>query len=133
MIKLDENENSNETITSIVENESNTSLLSIEVPINFHTDLTSLNKFIQAHIVQPSELKSSDLTPRKVVFKSACLDNVDKSPLNVKKNRRTRMKYNDAQVRIFMHLDKDLFKHTWIILDKSFGRGVSILTLPGRK
>ena len=133
MIKLDENENSNETITSIVENESNTSLLSIEVPINFHTDLTSLNKFIQAHIVQPSELKSSDLTPRKVVFKSACLDNVDKSPSNVKKNRRTRMKYNDAQVRIFMHLDKDLFKHTWIILEKSVGRGVSILTLPGRK
>lgn len=107
MIKLDENENSNETITSIVENESNTSLLSIEVPINFHTDLTSLNKFIQAHIVQPSELKSSDLTPRKVVFKSACLDNVGKSSLNAKKNRRTRMKYNDAQVRIFMHLAKD--------------------------
>lgn len=109
MIKLDENENSNETITSIVENESNTSLLSIEVPINFHTDLTSLNKFIQAHIAQPSELKSKDLTPRKVVFKSACLDNVDvgKSSLNAKKNRRTRMKYNDAQVRIFMHLAKD--------------------------
>ena len=68
MVKLEENDFSNETITSIAENESNTSLLSIEVPINFHTDLTNLNEFIQKHISEPSEFKLSTFELENVKF-----------------------------------------------------------------